>query len=244
MQKFLLGILGLVSMAAPSVAADLPARTYNAPPLVIYDWTGLYIGGNGGWGSARNCLVFVPASGATIADGCLSKSGGLIGGQIGYRWQMGSVVLGLEAQGDWANLNSSHVSILNPVFTTGTKVNGLGLFTGQFGYAGIATLLYMKVGAAVTSNRTFISTTLGGVGLVSTSSTHLGAALGVGFDYAFSPNWTAGIEYDHLFMCDSNNSFSAVNPIITGALLRVTQDVDMVTLRVNYKFGGPVVARY
>jgi outer membrane immunogenic protein len=244
MKRFLLGILGLVAMAVPAVAADLPARTYNAPPPVIYDWTGFYIGGNGGWGSARNCLVCVPVSGATIADGCLSKSGGLIGGQMGYRWHMGSVVLGFEAQGDWANFNSSHVSILNPVYTTGTKVNGLGLFTGQFGYAGIATLLYMKVGAAVTSNSTFINTTLGGVSLVSASSTHWGAALGVGFDYAFSPNWTAGIEYDHLFMGDSNNSFSAVNPIVTGAFIRITQDVDLVTLRVNYKFGGPVVARY
>jgi outer membrane immunogenic protein len=244
MKKFLLGVLGLVAMAAPAVAADLPARTYSAPPPVIYDWTGFYFGGNGGWGSSRNCLVFVAVAGATSADGCLSKSGGLIGGQMGYRWQMGPVVLGLEAQGDWANLNSSHVSILNPVFTTGTKVNGLGLFTGQFGYAGIATLLYMKVGAAVTSNSTFIKTTLGGVGLASASSTRWGTTVGVGFDYGFSPNLTAGIEYDHLFMGDSNNSFSAVNPIVPGAFIRITQDVDMVTLRVNYKFGGPAVARY
>jgi len=244
MQKCLLGILGLVAMAAPVAAADLPARTFSGPLPVIYDWTGFYIGGNGGWGSARNCLIFVPVSGATISDGCISKSGGLVGGQMGYRWQMGSVVFGLEAQGDWANINSSHVSILNPVFTTGTKLNGLGLFTGQFGYAGIATLLYMKVGVAVTSNSTFINTTLGGAGLASASSTRWGPAVGVGFDYAFSPNWTVGIEYDHLFMGDSNNSFSTVNPIVTDALIRATQDVDMVTLRVNYKFGGPVVARY
>jgi outer membrane immunogenic protein len=102
----------------------------------------------------------------------------------------------------------------------------------------------MKVGAAVTSNSVFINSTLGGVSLASASSTHWGTSLGVGFDYGFSPNWTAGIEYNHLFMGDSNNSFSAVNPIVAGALIRITQDVDMVTLRVNYKFGGPVVARY
>jgi len=242
MKKVLLGTLGLVAMAGPAVAADLPARTYQALPPVIADWTGFYIGGNGGWGLSRNCLNFVAS--ATIADGCISKSGGLIGGQLGYRWQMGQVVFGFEAQGDWANLNSSHVSIFNPVNTTGTKLNGLGLFTGQFGYAGIATLLYMKVGAAVTSNSVFINSTLGGVSLASASSTHWGPSLGVGFDYGFSPNWTAGIEYNHLFMGDSNNSFSAVNPIVAGALIRITQDVDMVTLRVNYKFGGPVVARY
>jgi outer membrane immunogenic protein len=244
MKKFLLGTLGFIAMAGPAVAADLPARTYQALPPVIADWTGFYIGGNGGWGSSRNCLNFVSGAGAAIADGCISKSGGLIGGQLGYRWQMGQGVFGFEAQGDWANFNSSHVSILNPAFTTGTKVNGLGLFTGQFGYAGIATLLYMKVGAAVTSNSVFINSTFGGVSLASASSTHWGPSLGVGFDYGFSPNWTAGIEYNHLFMGDSNNSFSAVNPIVAGALIRITQDVDMVTLRVNYKFGGPFVARY
>jgi outer membrane immunogenic protein len=45
-------------------------------------------------------------------------------------------------------------------------------------------------------------------------------------------------------MGDSNSSFSAVNPIVTGAFIRVTQDIDMLTLRVNYKFGGPVAGRY
>jgi outer membrane immunogenic protein len=55
---------------------------------------------------------------------------------------------------------------------------------------------------------------------------------------------SAGIEYDHLFMGNSNNSFSVANPIVAGALNRISQDVDMVTLRVNYRFGGPAVARY
>src|SRR5260370_14642731 len=151
---------------------------------------------------------------------------------------MGQGVFGFEAQGDWANLNSSHVSILNPLNPTGIKLNGLGLFTGQFGYAGIATLLYMKVGAAVTSNSVFINSTLGGVSLVSASSTHWGPSLGVGFDYGFSPNWTAGIEYDHLFMGDSNNSFSAVNPTVACALLRITQGVDMGTFTMNYNISG------
>ena len=52
MKKFLLGTLGLIAMAGPAVAGDLPARTYQALPPVIADWTGFYIGGNGGWGRA------------------------------------------------------------------------------------------------------------------------------------------------------------------------------------------------
>jgi outer membrane immunogenic protein len=242
MKKLLLGSLGLVAMAAPAVAADLPARTYKAPPPVVvmpvYDWTGFYIGGNGGWGESRNCWGIVPLTGTILADGCVSKSGGLLGGQIGYRWQTGPMVIGLEAQGDWADLSSSHVSLLDQTFTLGTKVDGLGLFTGQIGYAWNASLLYFKGGAAVTSNRFDVTSTFGGIGLAAVTSTRWGGTVGVGWEYGFSPNWTAGIEYDHLFMGDSNNSFSVVNPLQAGALNRISQDVDMVTIRFNYKFGG------
>ena len=64
MKKFLLGTVGLLAlgMAAPASAADLAARPYKAPPPMvapIYDWTGFYIGGNGGWGMVHNCVDFV-----------------------------------------------------------------------------------------------------------------------------------------------------------------------------------------
>jgi outer membrane immunogenic protein len=250
MKKFLLGSVALVALAAPASAADLAARPYKAPPpmiAAIYDWSGFYIGANGGWGSSRNCWGIVPVAGAVIADGCSDRSGGVAGGQIGYRWQTGQFVFGLEAQGDWADLHGQRVSVVNPLFSTGTKVDGIGLFTGQIGWAWNAALLYVKGGAAVTSNRYDIFTTLGGIGVASASSTRWGGTIGVGLEYGFAPNWSAGIEYDHLFMGDTNNSFSVVNPILAGALNRVSQDIDMVTVRVNYKFGGygtPIAARY
>ncbi len=250
MKKFLLCTVGMTALAGPAVAADLAARPYKAPPPVIsplYDWSGFYIGANGGWGSSRNCWGIVPVAGGVIADGCADRSGGLVGGQIGYRWQAGQFVFGLEAQGDWANLTGSRVSVFNPAFTTHTQTDGIGLFTGQIGYAWNATLLYVKGGAAVTSNRYDINTTLGGINVASASSTRWGGAVGVGLEYGFAPNWSAGIEYDHLFMGDTNNSFSVVNPLLAGALNRISQDVDMVTVRVNYRFGGygaPIAARY
>lgn len=63
--------------------------------------------------------------------------------------------------------------------------------------------------------------------------------MGVGWEYGFAPNWSAGIEYDHLFMGDANNSFSVVNPLLAGAANWVSQDVDLLMLGVNYRFGGP-----
>src|SRR4249919_836540 len=254
MKKFLLGTVGLlaIGMAAPASAADLAARPYTKapPPMVapIYDWTGFYIGGNGGWGQSRNCFDFVDAFGAFVGDGCRERSGGLVGGQIGYRWQAGQWVFGVEAQGDWADLSSQRISLNNPLFSTRTKTDGIGLFTGQIGYAWNASLFYFKGGAAVTDSRLSILGTLGGAELAAASATRWGGTVGVGWEYGFAPNWSAGIEYDHLFMGNSNNSFSVVNPVRADFLNnRISQDVDMVTLRINYRFGwgtSPVVAKY
>jgi outer membrane immunogenic protein len=245
------GLLAL-GMAAPASAADLAARPYTkappAPVVAIYDWTGFYIGANGGWGQARNCWDFLTAAGAVVRVGCRDGSGGVAGGQIGYRWQTGSWVWGVEGQGDWANLRASRVSLLNPLVTERAKVDGIGLITGQIGYAWNAALLYVKGGAAVTGNRFDVFSTLTGVGLASVSSTRWGGTVGVGFEYGFAPNWSVGVEYDHLFMGHNNNSFSVVNPVFAGALNRISEDVDMVTVRFNYRFGGwgapPFAARY
>ena len=73
--------------------------------------------------------------------------------------------------------------------------------------------------------------------------------MGVGFEYGFAPNWSVGIEYDHLWMGTANNSFSGrTDPRLVGFLNgRISQDVDMLTVRINYRFGGygaPVTARY
>jgi outer membrane immunogenic protein len=216
----------------------------------IYDWTGFYIGGNGGWGQSRNCFDFVDAFGVFVGDGCRERSGGLVGGQIGYRWQASQWVFGVEAQGDWADLSSQRISLINPLFSTRTKTDGIGLFTGQIGYAWNQALFYVKGGAAVTSNRFSILETLTGIELASASATRWGGTVGVGFEYGFTPNWSFGVEYNHLFMGDANNSFTGLPPFAANfANGRITQDVDMVTLRINYRFGGyglgaPVAARY
>ena len=118
MKKFLLGTVALIAFAAPAAAADLAARPYvKAPPApiaVVYDWSGFYIGANGGWGQSRNCWDFVDVVVlGTFSEGCNSRSGGVAGGQIGYRWQASQWVFGVEAQGDWADLSSTRVSLLD-----------------------------------------------------------------------------------------------------------------------------------
>ena len=252
MGKFLLGTLGLVAMAAPALAADLPVKAPPPPVIPMYNWSGFYIGGNGGWARSDDCWDIITV--AVLAEGCHDKSGGVIGGQIGYRWQLPNnhFVLGLEAQGDWANLSHSRVSVLDPALTLNTKLDGLGLFTGQFGFAWDNWLWYVKGGAAVTNTNFAISSTATGADLVSANSTRWGGVVGTGFEYGFTPNWSVGLEYDHLFMGGSDLSFTQANVCILACgpvtvLNRVREDVDMVTVRFNYRFGGvggPVVARY
>ena len=239
MKKFVISAAVAMSLATPALAADMAVKAQPPAPLpVIYDWSGFYIGANGGWGQSHSCLDFVTAVG-TVASGCGDRSGGVVGGQIGYRWQTNQFVFGLEAQGDWANLRNTRVSLLNPTLSTTAKTDGIGLFTGQIGWAWNASLLYVKGGAAVTSNHLDVFDNITGLGLFSASNTRWGGTVGVGYEYGFAPNWSVGVEYDHLWMGNANNSFSVADPRLAAVLNdRISQDVDMVTVRVNYRFGG------
>ena len=152
-------------------------------------------------------------------------------------------MFGVEAQGNWADFSGDNVSQVIPGNRNRTKIDAFGLFTGQVGYAWNNALLYVKGGAAVTDNRYSILTTAGGALIASTDETRWGGTIGAGFEYGFAPNWSVGVEYDHLFMGSSTNNFVGIGGGFAGSD-NIKQDVDLFTARVNYKFGGPVVARY
>jgi outer membrane immunogenic protein len=235
--------------AAPAFGADLAVRHMytKAPPApiaAVYDWTGFYIGVNGGWGSSHNSWDFVSNSAGALpgSEGSHDATGGTVGGQIGYRWQMGQVVFGVEGQGNWADFSGSNVSTLFPADVNRSKVDAFGLITGQIGYAWNNVLLYVNGGAAVTGNRYSVLSTATGAELASADDTRWGGAVGVGFEVGFAQNWSAGLEYDHLFMSDSNVTFTT--PAGAVATDSIRQDVDLVTARINYRFGGPIISKY
>lgn len=244
MKKVLLVTASLIALgaAAPAVAADLAARPYTkAPPMVaaVYDWTGFYVGVNGGWGSSRNSWDLVGFG----PEGSHDATGGTVGGQVGYRWQAGTFVFGLEAQGNWADLSGSNVSLQDPRFRNHTTVDAFGLFTGQVGYAINNVLLYVKGGAAVTSNTYRVNTIAGALAGVTGDDTRWGGTIGAGLEYAFAPNWSVGVEYNHLFMQDRTYNFTTPAGAAFGSD-RIRQDVDLVTARLNYRFGGPSISKY
>jgi outer membrane immunogenic protein len=235
-----------LSVAAPAVAADLAARPYTkAPPMVaqIYDWTGFYIGVNGGGGSANTKWDLAGFG----REGSNDATGGTAGGQIGYRWQTGAFVFGVEGQGNWADFSGDHVSAAFPLQRNRAKIDAFGLITGQVGYAWNNVLGYVKGGAAVVSDKYDINSVVTGANLASTSDTRWGGTVGAGLEIGFAPNWTVGVEYDHIFLSDKDVTFA------TGQTDRIRQDVDMGLVRLNYKFSGfgnfggfgaPVAARY
>jgi outer membrane immunogenic protein len=255
MKKFLLGTVGLValSLAAPASAADLAARPYTKAPVAvaaIYNWSGFYIGLNGGGGSSHKCWDLTNVAGIPVvpsaAEGCHNASGGLGGGQVGYRWMSGPVVFGVEAQGDWANLrgsNQSSPAALGAIVTNQSKIDAIGLFTGQVGYAWNSVLWYLKGGGAVTHDKYNGFVTGTGFAIDSASETRWGGAVGTGLEFGFAPGWSIAVEYDHLFMGSRNVTFNFAG-LVNTRTDSIKQDVDMGTVRVNYTFGGPIVARY
>jgi len=231
-----------LGMAAPAMAADLAARPYTkAPPMMMapmYDWSGFYIGINGG-------------GGRTDFDQDINATGGTVGGQIGYRWQAASWVFGLEAQGNWADFSGSTPAAITQngvLVDTGelrARTESFGLFTGQVGYAWNNVLLYVKGGAAVVNNKYHLDFS-DGTNLASANETRWGGTVGAGLEIGFAPNWTIGAEWNHIFMNDNDVNL-AVNSAYGGGVIPMrgrNQDIDMGLVRLNYKFGGPVVAKY
>jgi|EndMetStandDraft_7_1072992.scaffolds.fasta_scaffold85816_1 outer membrane immunogenic protein len=250
-KKVLLTTTALIALGiAPAAAADLAARPYTkAPPMAVaYNWSGFYAGVNGGWGSSRQRWDETSA-GFAIAEGDHDATGGTVGGQIGYRWQAATWVFGLEAQGNWADFHGRNAILFNPAFSNDTRVDAFGLFTGQVGYAVNNVLFYLKGGAAVTSDRYRVLATGTGVQIANNiDDTRWGGVVGAGIEYGFTPNWSAGIEYNHMFMQDKTYNFvnnGVAFPAGTlAAQSRIRQDVDIITARVNYRFGGPVATQY
>ena len=221
----------------------------------VYDWSGLYIGINAGGGSS--CYSW--------AQGCIDATGGTVGGQIGYRWQTSHWVFGVEGQGNWADFSGSQ-SALNDKVVVGARMNSFGLITGQVGYAWDNMLLYVKGGAAVVNNRFDLRTGPGlnccianGTALSTGSETVWGGTVGAGLEIGIAPRWTLGIEYDHIFLPDRDVALNHSIPVnVAGtfpggsynaivdftASARASQGVNMGLARLNYKFGGPVVAKY
>jgi outer membrane immunogenic protein len=98
-------------------------------------------------------------------------------------------------------------------------------------------------GTAVTDNKYTSFFTASGVQFNQATDTRWGGAVGTGIEVGFATNWSVAVKYDHLFMGNPNITFPATNIAVTRSD-NIKQNVDIGTVRVNYRFGGPVIAKY
>ena len=259
MDRLLLAAIGALAITTSASAADLAARPYTKAPVpiaAIYDWSGFYIGVNGGGGSSHKCWDFIGGGGTLIPEGCHNATGGTVGGQIGYRWQSANWVFGLEGQGNWADFSGDNLSpiitiVRGPQQLNRSRIDAFGLITGQVGYAWNNVLFYVKGGGAVVGDKYDIyagtaSAALIPVGslLASARETRWGGTVGAGLEVGFAPNWSAGVEYDHIFLGSRTVNSIAVPGGFLWQSDRISQDVDIGLVRLNYRWGGPVIAKY
>ncbi|NPU12932.1 MULTISPECIES: outer membrane protein [Bradyrhizobium] len=214
MKKILLATVALAALAAPAAAADLAARpTYTKAPVLapVMTWTGFYIGAMGGYANED-------------ADFAAMK-GGFAGGTIGYNWQQGAVVFGLEADAAWADISASATAL---GVTANSKIRDWGTVRGRLGYAFGPTLLYVTGGYAWADNRITLSAP--GISL-SDSKIHSGWTVGAGAEWMFAPQWSLKGEYLYKSFGGESYTFTGLGTLATGTL-----NVHSGQVGINYHF--------
>jgi outer membrane immunogenic protein len=229
MKRILIAGAFVLAAAAQASAADLPAPGPPPPyyPVVpFYNWTGFYLGVNGG-GAFGNSNWTDPFD---VAPGNFTVSGALVGGTVGFNYQIGSWVLGVEGDGDWANLSGTSFNGSCGGVGCTTQSNWLATVRGRAGYAWDRVFFYGTGGAA------FANVQAAAGALPFFSSTQAGWTAGVGVEYAFLPNWTAKVEY--LYVGLANASCPVGNCGATGGVnTTVSLNENIVRGGVNFKFG-------
>jgi outer membrane immunogenic protein len=185
----------------------------------VNTWSGFYVGANGGYGWNADVRGGSHVSSAADDGGTLGaspvtgfdQSGGFAGVQIGRNWQLNRMVLGVEADIQWADIKGSRAS---HVAADGTDVTGdasakseldwFGTVRGRVGYTFDRALVYATAGLAYGGVKETLSLKEGGtdgstgVASASRSSTEVGVALGAGLEYALTPAWSLKGEYQYL----------------------------------------------
>ena len=256
-RKFLLSTAAIAAFAGTAAAADLPSRrappVYLPPPIPVFTWTGLYIGGQVGYEFGKtNAYASRGATGAGVALNSASPDGVIGGAHIGYLFSTQSLfggagmlgtggVIGVEGDVDGANYKSTYA--LGPL-NDYTKQNIQGSVRGRLGVAVDRALFYATGGVAFGG---LSNTYVNAAGLTdSLSHTRVGYTVGAGVEYAVTNNWSVRAEYRYTDF----GSFTDNLANSTGGAINVRhrETDNRVQAGFSYKFNtfgpAPVVARY
>lgn len=201
--KLFASIAGLFSIGTFAWGADLavPPRPFVPAP---YSWTGLYIGLNAGYASAK---VADTLAGAAVGSVSTNLTGGIGGAQFGYNYQFGNVIVGFEADFD-GNMATKSFTIGGAATSGTNQIPWVGTLRGRLGYAFDRFLLYVTAGGAATQ---LISTiNVGAIGNASTTYTHGAWTAGAGLEAAFAENFSVRVEY--LYLDTGNVDVAQIGP--------------------------------
>jgi outer membrane immunogenic protein len=257
----LLGSAALVALSAGcALAADLTlkAPVYKAAPYSVpYSWAGFYVGGNLGYGVARNQSAM---NTPLLVPGVLAgpetftpQPGGVFGGlQAGYNWQVGQWVFGLETDIQSSGQKDNQTCVYQTCFTNPAgvlffasvvqqRMPWLGTARARVGYAEFGPVItYVTGGLAYGKVETSISNTFASVlpsATLNLSSTRVGWTLGSGVEAALDGNWTAKAEYLYVDLGRQSGTVNNVVGFPTGFNSRIQEHLFRGGL--NYRFGGP-----
>jgi opacity protein-like surface antigen len=264
MKKYLLGTVAFMVLvgAGGASAADMPLKA-PPPPPVVWSWAGWYVGAftGGAWGNTH----FSDPFGPSIYGDNVSTPGALFGGEIGFNWQApGSPwVFGVEADAtafaSWPGGTNTCLAFSGIYISLNCRVrpDATATFTGRIGHTFGPqghTLLYVKGGLAwaddhidiaVGTPAFFGGTVLPGTATSATLS-KFGGTVGAGVEEALTPAWSVKLEYNYLGFGSSNvatpASFLTTGVPVPGTTSRVTQNLQEVTLGLNYHIGQPIGA--
>jgi outer membrane immunogenic protein len=245
---------GAVMLSTAALAADMPVKA--PPPVVVagYNWTGFYIGVHAGaafWARSTVLDEFYDSTNGTIP--LPSTTSFLGGGQAGYNWQHGRLVLGVEGDLSYLRRDTRVRSPFQPADTDYfVKSSYFATARGRLGYAADRGLLYVTGGAAFSNIEYTVLDALnipaGGLtGNRASGSARVnhGWVLGGGGEYAISNNWTVKGEYLYArFDGPLVTATLAAPPGATSNFQFSEQDIHVLRFGLNYRFGAPVVARY
>src|SRR5580704_14346196 len=221
MKRLCLALIGVMAFAGAAAAADLarpePVPYYPKAPVFVppYSWTGFYVSINGGGGFGTS---------SWDSTGSRNISGGLVGGTVGYNYQFGQAVIGVEGDMNWADINGSTTNAC----PAGCKTSDSWLATvrGRLGYAADRFMPYVTGGAA------FGYIKASTPGFAGANSDRAGWTLGAGLEFAVAQNWSVKAEYLYVDLGKFNCGISCGAAVTDN----VSFTTNLVRAGVNYHF--------
>jgi outer membrane immunogenic protein len=239
MKKFVLaGVAAAAFCCAPAIAAP--------PAAPIFNWTGFYVGGNVGYGSADSKWNFISGGnfsfpGITATEGTTGVKGALEGAQAGYNWQNGQYLFGLEGTWEHSDIGGANPAPNGLATTTwSTNVKDLWTFAARLGITEGATLIYLKGGVAGATVDTSATRVTGIITYtIADAQQQIGWIIGFGGEHMLTPNWTIGGELDYVDLGSKTHSSTEIRNGVPNGTDSFSDKVKVWTglIRLNYKFG-------